>query len=110
MRTARALAARGILTRVAALPLGEKQQHARQELKDSFGVDAAIGPREMAKRLEGRTAEDIERAEALLADAKIDVNEFFAAGKTARGFRSHPRRGGDPAGNGDHEARFRHAR
>ena len=86
LRTARALASRGILTRVAALPLGEKQQHARQELKDSFGVDAAIGPREMAKRLEGRTADDIERAEALLADAKIDVNEFFAGGKTAPDF------------------------
>ena len=86
LRTARALAARGILTRVAVLPLGEKQQQARQELRDSFGVDAAIGPREMAKRLEGRTAEDIERAEALLADAKIDVNEFFAAGKSAADF------------------------
>jgi DNA primase len=86
LRTARALAARGILTRVAVLPLGEKQQQARQELRDSFGVDAAIGPREMAKRLEGRTAEDIERAEALLADAKIDVNEFFAAGTSAADF------------------------
>jgi hypothetical protein len=86
LRTARALAARGILTRVAALPLAEKQRHARQELKDSFGVDAAIGPREMAKRLEGHAAEEIERAEALLADAKIDVNEFFAAGKTAPDF------------------------
>jgi hypothetical protein len=86
LRTARALAARGILTRVAALPLGEKQQRARQELKDRFGVDAAVGPREMTKLLDGRAAEDIERAEALLADAKIDVNEFFAAGKTAPDF------------------------
>ena len=86
LRTARALAARGILTRVAVLPLGEKQQHARHELKDSFGVDAAIGPREMAKRLEGYAAGDMERAEALLSDAKIDVNEFFAGGKTAPDF------------------------
>ncbi len=86
LRTARALAARGILTRVAVLPLAEKQQHARQQLRERFGVDAAIGPREMAKRLEGRAAEDIERAEGLLADAKIDVNEFFAAGRTAADF------------------------
>ena len=86
LRTARALAAHGILTRVAALPLGEKQQKARKELKDSFGVDAAVGPREMAKCLEGRTTEETAHAEALLADAKIDVNEFFAAGNTAADF------------------------
>jgi hypothetical protein len=86
LRMARALGASGILTRVAVLPLGERQQRARQELKDSFGVDAAVGPRELAKLLEGRAPADIDRAEALLADAKIDVNEFFAAGKTAADF------------------------
>ena len=80
------LAAHGILTRVAALPLGEKQQSARKELKDTFGVSAAVGPREMAKCIEGRAAQVIARAEALLADAKIDVNEFSTAGKTSEDF------------------------
>jgi hypothetical protein len=86
LRTARTLAARGILTRLAVLPLGEKQQRARRELKDRFGVDAALGPRELGKLLEGRNACEIERGEALLADAKIDVNEFFATGNTDADF------------------------
>jgi predicted P-loop ATPase len=51
---------------VAALPLGEKQRKAREAL-------AGLPP-------------GSPEAEALMADAKIDVNEFFAAGKTAVDF------------------------
>lgn len=66
LKTARILAGRGILTRVAVLPLGEKQRTAREKLA---ALPAAS-----------------EDAEALLADAKIDVNEYFASGKTAADF------------------------
>ena len=63
LKTARILADHGITTRVAILPLGEKQRAAREKL-------AAGAP----------------ESEELLADAKIDVNEFFASGKTADDF------------------------
>jgi hypothetical protein len=66
LKTARILADHGIATRVAVLPLGKKQQAARETLAS----------------LPGGSAE----ADALMADAKIDVNEFFACGKTAADF------------------------
>ena len=68
LKTARILSAHGIATRVAVLPLAEKQRAAREKLG----------------ALPGGSAE----ADALLADAKIDVNEFFASGKTATDFES----------------------
>ena len=66
LKTARILSAHGIATRVAVLPLAEKQRAAREKLGALPGGSAA--------------------GEALLADAKIDVNEFFASGKTATDF------------------------
>ncbi len=66
LKTARILADHGIATRLAVLPLGEKQRTARERLT----------------ALPKGSAE----AEALLADAKIDVNEFFSAGGNAAGF------------------------
>jgi predicted P-loop ATPase/DNA primase len=66
LKTARILSANGITTRVAVLPLGEKQRAAREKL---------------AGTQEGTAA-----ADALSADAKIDVNEYFASGKTASDF------------------------
>jgi DNA primase len=66
LKTARILGANGIATRVAVLPLGEKQRAAREKLAG--------------------LAADCAEADALLADAKIDVNEFFASGKSAADF------------------------
>jgi len=86
LRTASVLGGHGILTRVAVLPLGAKQQTARQELRDCFGAQPGIAPKDLAKKLEGRTEDDIRRAESLLADGKIDVNEYFASGRTAADF------------------------
>ena len=86
MRTARTLAENRILTRLAVLPLGEKQQDARRELRERFGVEGSVTPRELAKLLEGKDQEEIEQAQSLLADAKIDVNEYFASGKSAADF------------------------
>ena len=66
LKTARVLADHGITTRVAVLPLGEKQRAARGKLTG--------------------LAEQSTEADGLRADAKIDVNEFFAGGKTAADF------------------------
>jgi len=66
LQTARLLARRGIATRVPVLPLGEKQRIAREKL-------AALPA-------------DSPEKEVLLAEAKIDVNGFFASGKTAVDF------------------------
>ncbi|MBM4049804.1 MAG: DNA primase, partial [Planctomycetes bacterium] len=66
LKTARILSGHGITTRVAVLPLGDKQRAAREKLAG----------------LPGGSAE----AEALRADAKIDVNEFFGSGSTAADF------------------------
>ncbi|MBI4902885.1 MAG: hypothetical protein HY820_04570 [Acidobacteria bacterium] len=66
LKTARILAQHGIATRVAVLPLGKKQQAAREKLASLPGGS--------------------DEADALMADAKIDVNEFFASGKTAADF------------------------
>jgi predicted P-loop ATPase len=66
MKTARRLAAHGFTTRVAVLPLGEKQMAARARLAE--------------------LPADCPEAGALRAEAKIDVNEFFASGKTAADF------------------------
>ncbi len=66
LKTARILADHGIATRVAVLPLGEKQHAAREKLA---GLSAGSS-----------------EADALEADAKIDVNEFFAVGHTTADF------------------------
>jgi predicted P-loop ATPase len=66
LKTAAVLAGHGIMTRVAVLPLGEKQRSAREKL-------AELPP-------------GSPEADALLAEAKIDVNEFFAAGNAAADF------------------------
>ncbi|MCZ2154731.1 MAG: hypothetical protein LC114_12660 [Bryobacterales bacterium] len=66
LKTARILAGHGIATRVAVLPLGEKQRAARAKLVGLAGGSPESG--------------DLE------ADAKIDVNEFFASGHSGADF------------------------
>ena len=68
MKTARRLAEHGTVARVATLPLGEKQIAARARLKEL--PEDAKGP----------------EVDALRADAKIDVNEYFASGATTADF------------------------
>ena len=86
LRTARTLSDHGILTRLADLPLGETQQTARSELRERFGVEGPVTPRELTKLLAGKDQDEIQQAQTLLGDAKIDVNEYFATGKTAADF------------------------
>ncbi|MEN6358253.1 MAG: CHC2 zinc finger domain-containing protein [Armatimonadota bacterium] len=88
LRTARHLASAGIETRLVVLPLEEKHTTARSALKERFGLDSAVGPRELAKRLAGKPPEQVKEAEGLFADAKVDVNEFFVAGHSAEDFES----------------------
>jgi DNA primase len=88
LRTARHLASAGIETRLVVLPLEEKHTLARSTLRERFGLDAAVGPRELVKRLAGKPPEQIKEAEGLLSDAKVDVNEFFVAGHSAEDFES----------------------
>jgi hypothetical protein len=85
LRTAQILIENGITTRVATLPLSEKQQNARRQLKDGFGIHGPTGsPR--AGELEGRSEEEARLAATLLEQAKLDVNEYFADGGTAADF------------------------
>jgi len=86
LKTASVLAGHKIQTRLVVLPLDEHRENARQELKERFGLDTALGPRDLTQRLDGRSEKEIKEAEELLAAAKIDVNDFFAAGHTAADF------------------------
>ena len=86
LRTAGRLSKAGIETRIVTLPLGSAQEAAREQLRGTFGLEASPGPGKLKELLKGRSAEDIAEAERLLGEAKIDVNDFFAAGKTAEDF------------------------
>lgn len=80
MESARILTQHGIETRLVTLPLGESQLAARQRLQEEFGLPAAVEPNELPKLLQDRSPEDVQEARDLLAEAKIDVNDYFAAG------------------------------
>ena len=86
LQTARTLAEHKIDTRLVTLPLSEMQITARQELSERFGLTMSVGPKELAKHLAGRPADEIQVAETLLATAKIDVNDYIAAGHTRKDF------------------------
>jgi len=86
LKTASILADHGIETKIVTLPLGDQQQEARTALKDQFGLDAGVAPKDLKEHLGGRPEGDIEEARELLSSAKIDVNEYFASGHTARDF------------------------
>ena len=86
LRTARVLAEHKIATHLMSLPLGQAQQDARLQLRERFGLDSEVGARELSKRLSGRTPAELAEAEALLGQAKIDVNDYFTAGHGAEDF------------------------
>ncbi len=86
LKTASVLTGHKIETKLVVLPLDEKQQQARRELRERFDLDAAVGAGDLTKLLEGRPQKDVEEAERLLAAAKIDVNDYFASGHSATEF------------------------
>ena len=83
--TAARLKSRGIETRIISLPLGDKQKQARQQLADDFGITEGCASG-TSKEKAGLSPEQQAEADRLLADAKIDVNEFFASGHTSEEF------------------------
>ena len=85
-KTASVLIKHKIQTRLVILPLDQSCQDARTELKERFNLDAAVGPRELAKLLGELSPEEIKEAERLFAAAKIDVNDYFVSGHTAQDF------------------------
>ena len=86
LKTASVLTGHKIETKLVVLPLDETQQQARRELRERFDLDAAVGAGDLPERLNGRGSQDMEEAERLLAAAKIDVNDYFASGHTAKEF------------------------
>ncbi len=86
LKTASVLTQHKIQTKLVVLPLDETQRQARRELRERFDLDAAVGAGELTKHLNGGTPEDIEEAKRLLAAAKIDVNDYFASGHSAKDF------------------------
>ena len=86
LQTAHRLADHKINTRLVILPLLEAQLTVRKELTDRFGLTTNIGQKERTKLLEGLTFKERKKAEALLASAKIDVNDYIVAGHTREDF------------------------
>ncbi len=85
LRTAEILGANGIAARVATLPLGDQQRDARKQLKEDFGLDGIEGIGNVGAGKD-RTPEQVQLIAALMEQAKIDVNAFFAQGGTASDF------------------------
>ncbi len=84
--TARTLAKHQIATKVVTIPLNESQDQARCALRERFNLTTAVGPKELTKLLAGRSDDEVLEAKALLAQAKIDANDYFASGKEATDF------------------------
>jgi len=83
LETTERLRQEGIDTRIVTLPLLDKQVQARNRLVNEFGIDLGTDIRsQMSEKPEDQAA----KIEQLVLDAKIDVNEYFASGKTAEDF------------------------
>jgi hypothetical protein len=85
LRTADVLISHGITTRIATLPLGEKQERARQQLKNATAFRDSSGTVESGDSTEN-SANTGPMLSGLADQAKIDVNEYFAQGHTAADF------------------------
>lgn len=86
LATARALHSQGIDTLVVILPLDAKREEARAALRDTYGIESGLEARDLKSRLDRLAATDRDAAARLLAEAKIDVNAYFAVGHTAAEF------------------------
>ena len=86
LQTARILSKQKIDARIVRLPLDERQDQARQKLQDRYRITADVGAKALAKHTEELSAEEKHDVERLLSAAKIDVNDYFAAGHSAQDF------------------------
>ena len=83
VETAQRLRQDGADARIVTLPLLEKQQQARRQLVDDLGVDLTG---DIRSQISGRPEDEASKIRQRIADAKIDVNEYFASGNTADDF------------------------
>lgn len=85
LNSAGILSRAGIPVRIITLPLGEKQHEARKKLKKNFNYFEMEEVHEKGQ-LSGVKEEDKALVQELLADAKIDVAEYFAEGHSTEDF------------------------
>ncbi|MCP4680077.1 MAG: DNA primase [Deltaproteobacteria bacterium] len=86
LQTAAIFSGHDIETKLAVLPLGEKQKQAREKLKEQYALDTSLDSRALDKQLKGRPEDEVKEIRSLLGAAKIDVNEYFVGGHTAADF------------------------
>ena len=88
LRTARILGEHEVDTRLVILPLEPSQVEARAALHERFRITPGMDPRKRKDKLAHLTEDERREAEALLAAAKLDVNDYFRLGHTAAEFES----------------------
>jgi len=80
LQSAGILSRNGINVKLVILPPGASQNEARKELRERFQLASSVTPKELKDKLADCKPEVVERAEKLLAAAKIDVNDYFRTG------------------------------
>lgn len=81
--TAARLRLEGIDTRIVSLPLLDRQKNARRDLAEKYHVISLADRNSVTFAYTAEEKADVER---LVQAAKIDVNEYFAAGNSAGDF------------------------
>ena len=76
LKTASYLSRSGVDVRLVELPLGARQEQARAQLAE-LGIHAGMDAKALDAAKEALDEAQRKQAEQLLADAKIDVNEYF---------------------------------
>lgn len=80
LQSAGILSRNGINVKLVILPPGASQNEARKELSERFQLASSVTSKELKDKLADCKPEVVERAEKLLAAAKIDVNDYFRTG------------------------------
>lgn len=86
LQTANILAKHNIDAKLIILPLDEPQIQARNELRNRFKVDVTLSQNDLLDAIRNHSPAERQEAERLMSAAKIDVNDFFAAGHTRAEF------------------------
>lgn len=88
LRTAHQLTLAKLNTRIAMLPLDQRQQQARAELASRFGMHPGEGWAALQERMKQAPAAERTAAQLLVEAAKQDVCGYFVAGHSAEEFRA----------------------
>lgn len=86
MKLARLLEEKKIHARIVSLPLGKTQTEARKELASRFGITEKSDLQRLDETLADPTPERLAEVRRLIAAAKIDLNAWFAEGRTKKDF------------------------